>query len=232
MQKKRTSYSKQIEALSKISKAISSDLYLDDILKMIVTVTAEVMNSKICSLMLLNDKNQLAIKATQSVSEEYTKKPSVKLGDGIAGIVAEKNKPIVVADVREDARYVNRDIAKKEGLCSLLSIPLSVKGKVIGVLNLYTDIPHKFTQNEIETLTTVANQAAVVIENSRLIIHTKVIQEELETRKLVERAKGILMKEGITEGEAYRKIQKKSMDLRKPMKEIAEAIILSSEIKK
>jgi two-component system, response regulator PdtaR len=232
MPKKRTSYSKQIEALSKISKAISSDLYLDDILKMIVTVTAEVMNSKICSLMLLDDRNELAIKATQSISEEYTRKPPVKLGQGIAGIVAKTNKHIVVADVREDNRYINRDIAKKEGLCSLLSIPLGVKGKVIGVLNLYTDIPHKFTQNEIETLTTVASQAAVVIENSRLIIHTKVIQEELETRKLVERAKGILMRDGITEDEAYRKIQKKSMDLRKPMKEIAEAIILSSEIKK
>lgn len=232
MPKKRTSYSKQIEALSKISKAISSDLYLDDILKMIVTVTAEVMNSKICSLMLLDEKNKLAIKATQAVSEDYTKKPPVRIGEGISGIVARENKPIVVADVREDPRYINRDIARKEGLCSLLSIPLSVKGKVIGVLNLYTDIPHKFTQNEIETLTTVASQAAVVIENSRLIIHTKVIQEELETRKLVERAKGILMREGISEDEAYRKIQKKSMDLRKPMKDIAEAIILSSEIKK
>jgi len=227
---KRTSYAKQIEALSKISQAISSDLYLEDILRLIVTVTAEVMNSKICSLMLLNEKNELVIKATQAVSEEYKKKPPVNLGEGIAGIVAKENKPIVVPDVREDIRYINQDIARKEGLCSLLSVPLNVKSKVIGALNLYTSSPHKFTKAEIETLIAVANQSAIVIENAQLLVQTKVIQEELETRKSVERAKGILMKQGLSEEEAFRKIQKKSMDLRKPMREIAEAIILTSEM--
>jgi len=232
MAAKKSSYAKQIEALSKISRAISSDLYLEDILRLIVTVTAEVMNSKICSLLLLNDKNELEIKATQAVSEDYKKKPPLKLGQGIAGRVAQENKPIIVPDVREDPRYINQEIAKKEGLCSLLSIPLSVKGKVIGVLNLYTSAPHRFTKGEIETLTTVANQAAIVIENANLLVQTRVVQEELETRKLVERAKGILMKQGLSEEEAFRKIQKKSMDLRKPMKEIAEAIILTSEMEK
>ncbi|MCM8759417.1 MAG: GAF and ANTAR domain-containing protein [Candidatus Omnitrophica bacterium] len=229
---RKSPYSKQIEALSKISQAISSDLYLEDILKLIVTVTAEVMNSKICSLMLLNEKNELVLKATQSISEEYKKKPPLKLGEGIAGIVAKENRPIIVEDVKKDPRYIHRDIAEKEGLCSLASVPLSVKGKIIGVFNLYTSTPHKFTKGEIETLITVANQAAIVIENSRLLVQTKVIQEELETRKLVERAKGILMKQGLSEEEAFRKIQKKSMDLRKPMREIAEAIILSDEIQK
>ncbi|MCM8823040.1 MAG: GAF and ANTAR domain-containing protein [Candidatus Omnitrophica bacterium] len=228
----KSKYIKQIEALSKISQAISSDLYLEDILKLIVTVTAEVMNSKICSLMLLDEKNELVLKATQSISEEYRKKPPLKPGEGIAGIVARENKPIVVEDVRNDPRYIHQDIAKKEGLCSLASVPLSVKGKLIGVLNLYTSSPHKFTKGEIETLITVANQAAIVIENSKLLVQTRVIQEELETRKLVERAKGILMKQGLTEEEAFRKIQKKSMDLRKPMRDIAEAIILTNEIQK
>ncbi|MCM8815233.1 MAG: GAF and ANTAR domain-containing protein [Candidatus Omnitrophica bacterium] len=228
----KSKYIKQIEALSKISQAISSDLYLEDILKLIVTVTAEVMNSKICSLMLLNEKNQLILKATQSISEDYKKKPPLKLGEGIAGIVAKENKPIIVEDVKNDPRYIHQDIARKEGLCSLASVPLIVKGKLIGVLNLYTSSPHKFTKGEIETLITVANQAAVVIEHARLLVQTKVIQEELETRKLVERAKGILMKQGLSEEEAFKKIQKKSMDLRKPMRDIAEAIILSNEIQK
>lgn len=229
---RKSPYIRQIEALSKISQAISSDLYLEDILKLIVTVTAEVMNSKICSLMLLNEKNELVMKATQSISDEYKRKPPLKIGEGIAGIVAKENKPIIVDDVRKDHRYIHRDIAEKEGLCSLASVPLSVKGKVIGVLNLYTSSPHKFTKGEIETLITVANQAAIVIENSRLLVQTKVIQEELETRKIVERAKGILMRQGLTEEEAFKKIQKKSMDLRKPMREIAEAIILTDEIQK
>jgi len=227
---KRISSARQIEALSKISQAISSDLYLEDILRLIVTVTAEVMNSKICSLMLLNEKNELVIKATQAISEEYKKKPPVKMGKGIAGKVVQENKPMVVPDVREDQRYINQDIAIKEGLCSLLSLPLNVKGKVTGVLNLYTSSPHKFTKSEIETLITVANQAAIVIENAELLVKSKIIQEELETRKLVERAKGILMKQGLSEEEAFRKIQRKSMDLRKPMRDIAEAIILTSEM--
>jgi len=228
------SYNKKIEALSKISKAVSSELYLENILKLIVTVTAEVMGSKICSLMLLDEeKKELIIRATQSVSEEYNKKPNLKLGEGIAGKVAKENRPISILDVRKDTRYVNTEIAKKEKLCSLLSVPLSVRGKVIGVINCYTSLPHRFTESEIDVLTTVANQAAVAIENMELIVKSKVIQEELETRKLVERAKDILMEELDISGEdAFRKIQKQSMNTRKPMREIAEAIILSKEIRK
>ena len=231
MAKKRSSSSaKQIETLSKISQAISSDLYLEDILKLIVTATAEVMNSNICSLMLLDEKNELVIKATQTVSEEYKSKRPLKIGEGISGRAAKENKPVAILDVKEEPEYKNRNIAIKEGLCSLLSIPLSVKRKVIGVLNLYTSSPHKFSKGEIETLNTIANQAAIVIENNQLMVKTRIVQEELETRKLVERAKGILMKQGLTEEEAFRKIQKKSMDLRKPMRDIAEAIILTSEM--
>jgi signal transduction protein with GAF and PtsI domain len=230
---KDTSYSKQIEALSRISKAISSELYLENILRLIVTVTAEVMGSKICSLMLLEeDKKELVVRATQSVSEEYNRKPNLKLGEGIAGRVAKENRPISVLDVRKDPRYVSVKIAKKEKLCSLLSVPLSVRGKVIGVINCYTSSPHKFTKSEIDVLITVANQAAVAIENMELMVKSKVIQEELETRKLVERAKDILMEElGISGEEAFRKIQKQSMNTRKPIREIAEAIILSKEIR-
>jgi signal transduction protein with GAF and PtsI domain len=230
---KDTSYSKQIEALSRISKAISSELYLENILRLIVTVTAEVMGSKICSLMLLEeDKKELVVRATQSVSEEYNRKPNIKLGEGVAGRVAKENRSISVLDVRKDPRYVSVKIAKKEKLCSLLSVPLSVRGKVIGVINCYTSSPHKFTKSEIDVLITVANQAAVAIENMELMVKSKVIQEELETRKLVERAKDILMEElGISGEEAFRKIQKQSMNTRKPIREIAEAIILSKEIR-
>jgi len=230
----KSKYTEQIEALSKISKAISSDLYLNDILRLIVTVTAKVMDSKICSLMLIDEKkNQIAIRATQSMSERYLKKPPLKIGESIAGIVVRENRPVAVYDVTKDKHYKYKEVAKQEGLCSLLAVPLSVKGKVIGVLNCYTDFPHKFTKNEIDVLTTVANQAAVAIENTELMVKTKVIQEELETRKLVERAKGILMREqGLTEEKAFRTIQKCSMDSRKSMRDIAEAIILASEIGK
>ncbi|MBU1147773.1 MAG: GAF and ANTAR domain-containing protein [Candidatus Omnitrophica bacterium] len=228
------SYQEQIKALSKISKAIASELYLEDILRLIVAVTAQVMSSNICSLMLIDEKtNELVIRATQTVSEEYNKKPPLKVGEGIAGRVAKKNVPMVIKDVTKEKEYKYGDIAKKEGLCSLLCVPLTVKGRVIGALNCYTPSPHDFSDTEINILTSIADQAAVAIENTELMVKSRVIQEELETRKRIERAKGIIMRdEGLTEEKAYLKLQRYSMDHRKTMREVAEAIILSAEMKK
>ena len=80
-------------------------------------------------------------------------------------------------------------------------------------------------------MTSVANQAAVAIENTELMVKTRVIQEELEARKLVERAKDMLMaKKGLSGPAAFRRMQKMSMNTRKPMREIAEAILLAEEI--
>lgn len=226
-------YLKQIEALSKIANLITSGLYLEELLRLIVQVTAEVMNSKISSLMLLDPENkELVVKATQSISEAYNKKPNIKLGEGIAGIVAKTNKAICVPDVKEDERYLSRDIAKKEGLYSLACVPLAVKGRVIGVLNSYTSKKHKFSKQELAVLTALANQAAIAIENAELDLRARSAEEALTTRKLVERAKYILSQDAnISAAEAYRLIQKQSMDSRKTMREVAEAIILAREIK-
>ena len=223
---------KKLEALSKISKAISSDLYLEDILRLIVVVTAEVMKSKICSLWLLDERdNALKIRATQSMSEEYLKERSIKLGDGVVGCVAMENKPMMIYNVLKEPRYLEKELARKEGLVSMLSVPMCVKEKVIGVINCYTSYPHRFSKSEVEVFTTVANQAAIAIENAGLIMKAKMIEDELISRKLVERAKGILMiEQRLTEEEAFRRLQKKSMDLRKSMREIAEAVILAHQI--
>jgi signal transduction protein with GAF and PtsI domain len=222
----------KLEALSKISKAISSDLYLEDILRLIVVVTAEVMKSKICSLWLVDERdNALKIRATQAISEEYLKERSLKLGEGVVGYVAQENKPMMIYNVLKEPRYKEKELARREGLVSMLSVPMSVKDKIIGVINCYTSFPHKFTKSEVEVLTTVANQAAIAIENAGLIMKAKIIEDELMSRKLVERAKGILMKEQhLSEEEAFRRLQKKSMDLRKSMREIAEAVILANQI--
>ena len=222
-----------IEALSKIAQVITSDMYLDDILKLIVTVTAQTLGSKICSIMLVDEKKQeLVIRATQSISEDYNQKPPLKIGEGIAGKAAGEKRAISIYDVTQEKEYKYKDIARKNGLVSLLCVPLMVKGRVIGVINLYTSKLHKFTKNEVNMLTAVANQAAMVIENTELMVRTRVIQEELETRKLVEKAKGILMKEqGLSEAEAYRTIQKYSMDSRKSMRQVAEAVITAQAVR-
>jgi len=236
MPKRKTGYQvylKQIEALAKIANLITSGLYLEELLRLIVQVTAEIMNSKISSLMLLDpDKKELVIKATQSISEAYNKKPNLKIGEGIAGLVARDNKAICILNVKEDRRYLNRDIAQKESLCSLASVPLAVKGRVIGVLNCYTSKKHDFTKQELAVLVALANQAAVAIENAELDLRARSAEEALATRKLVERAKEILAQEAnILPSEAYRLIQKQSMDLRKSMREVSEAIILARDIK-
>lgn len=223
-----------LEALSEISQAITSETYLDDILRLIVVVTAKVMGSNICSLMLLNeDTGELEIRATQAVSPDYLKKAPVRVGEGLSGIAAYEDRPVACWDVKEDPRYVNKEVAVKENLCSLLSMPMSVKGRVVGVINCYTSVPHEFTREEETILSTVANQAAMAIENTDLVMKAQLMEEELETRKLVERAKDILMDERRISGyEAFSAMRRKSMDTRRPIREIAEAIILASEVGK
>ena len=141
-------------------------------------------------------------------------------------------KPLIIRDVTQEKGYNYPELARQEGLRSLVSVPLMIKDKVIGVFNLYTSQERQFSHEEIQLLSTVANQAAVAIENTKLMTETLAMQEALETRKLVERAKGILIREDkLSEDEAYRMIQQKSMKLRKSMREISEAIILAAEIK-
>lgn len=228
----RTDYEEQIRALTEISKAITSDLYLDDILKLVVTVTAEVMDSKICSLWILDERQKvLKLRATQTISKEYLKERSLRLGEGVVGHVARTRQAMVIRNVLAEPKYKEKDLARKEGLTSMLSVPLVVKDKVIGVINAYSQTPHDYSPTEVNLLIAVANQAAVAIENTELMIKTRVIQEELEARKLVERAKEVLMaRKGLTAAEAFRRIQKQSMNTRRSMREIAEAILLAEEI--
>ncbi|MFA5096119.1 MAG: GAF and ANTAR domain-containing protein [Candidatus Omnitrophota bacterium] len=226
-------YTRQIEALAKVANLINSGMYLEELLRLIVQVTAEILNSKISSLMLLDpEKKELVVKATQSISEAYNKKPNIKLGEGIAGIAAKENRSLCVLDVKKDPRYLNRDLAEKEKLYSLACVPLAVKGRVIGVLNCYTSKKHVFSKHELGLLAALANQAAIAIENAELDLRARSAEEALTTRKLVERAKEILAQEAnILPSEAYRLIQKQSMDSRKSMREVAEAIILAKDIK-
>lgn len=225
---------KQLDLLSEVSRTIVSDHYIKEILHLIVTMTAKVMDSKICSVMLLDEKKEeLVIAATQSLSNTYVNKPNLKVGQSISGKVILEKKPLSVLDVTKEPGYMFPDVARKEGFVSLLSVPMMIKDQVVGVINSYTTREHVFTKEEIDILQAVANQAAVAIENTNLSHEILAAKEALESRKLVERAKGILMRElSLDEDEAYRKIHKKSMDTRKTMKEVAEALILAFDIQK
>jgi GAF domain-containing protein len=174
----------------------------------------------------------IRLRATQSFEREYVKDRALRLDEGVVGYVASTQRPYVIDDVLEDDRFKEKDMARKLGLVSMVGVPLLGKDdKVVGVLNCFTAIPHEFTDTDIHMLTAVASQAAVAIHNTELIIKTRVIERELQTRKQIERAKEILMRRRSMNGEeAYRWIQKRSMDSRKSMQEVAEALILSDEL--
>jgi len=226
---------KYIKALMDISRTITSDLYLEDILKLILMVTAKVTGVEICSLWLIDESVSpkiIRLKASQTIDPDYMKDRSLSMDEGVVGYVATQRSPLIIDNVLDEPRFKEKEMAKRLGLVSMLSVPLEVKDKeVIGVLNCFTAQPHTFSETEVNLIRTVANQSAIAILNTELMVKTRVIQEELETRKLVERAKEVLMKRRNKTGEeAYQWIRKKSMDMRKPIRLVAEAVLLSEEL--
>lgn len=228
-------HERYVKALMDISQAITSDLYIEDILKLIVMVTAKVTGVEICSLWLMDETQKppmMRLKATQALDPVYMKDRSLHMDEGVVGYVATTNEPLILKDLMKEPRFKEKEMAKKLGLVSMVSVPLHVKEeKVIGVLNCFTSEPHEFSETEVNLITTVANQAAIAIHNTRLIVRTKVIEEELEARKDIEKAKEILMtKKNLQADKAFRWLQKKSMDTRQSIRKIAEAVIISQDL--
>ncbi|MBD3393579.1 MAG: GAF domain-containing protein [Chitinivibrionales bacterium] len=224
------SHASRLQGIAEISRAVMEKKYLEDILELIVQVTAKVTGSKICSLLLVDKALQeLVLKAAKSESGSYNQKSPTPLGKGIAGRVALQNEPIKVLDVRKDPRFLNKKIAVDDGLVSLLSVPMSVEGEVIGVINCYTPVAYDFSEEDVHMLTAVAGQAAAVIKNTELRVMKEVVEKELEERKTVERAKEVLMdKKGIPARKAYELMRKQSMNTRTSMGKIAESILLAA----
>jgi signal transduction protein with GAF and PtsI domain len=224
--------SKALQALTAVSHTLAQDRYPEEIMQLIVNMTAQMMGSNICSIMLLDEKgHELRIVACQSLDPAYRDKPPVKVQGSLSGKTVLTKQPVTVKDVRKESSYQFRDVAIKQGLVSLLSVPMLYKDKVLGIMNSYTPIEHQFTHDEVSFAQSVANQCAAAIENTRLLSEKLAAQEALEARKLIERAKGILMRQkNLVEPDAFREIQRQSMDRRKSMKEISEAIILAHEM--
>ena len=130
----------QVE-LALVSETVASNRLIEDVLQLLVMMTAQMMNSKICSIMLLDEASgELRIEATQSLSEQYRRKPNLKIGQSISGRAVKDRRPIIVLDVTKERDYMYPDMAKKEGLCSLVSVPMMVREKAMGVINSYTSV--------------------------------------------------------------------------------------------
>jgi GAF domain-containing protein len=224
----------QIENLLRVSEAVSSNKYLEEMLNLIVKLCADMINASVCSIMLVDETRQeLVIKAARCSNEQYLNKPPLKIHQSLLGRVVRDRQMVMIRDVADEPDYQHPELAKKEGLRSMVAMPLVVKDRVIGVISCYTPAAHQLTKEEIQMFSSIAHQAGLAIENTRLAAETLAAQKALESRKFVERAKGILQSEAnLSEEEAYKRIQQQSRRLRKPMKEIAEAIILASEFKK
>jgi len=165
-------YDQYIKALMDISRAITSDLYLEEILKLIVMVTAQVTGFAICSLWLIDENEtpkKIRLKATQSIDPEYVKDRSLNMDEGVVGFVATHKRPLIAENILKEPRFKEKEMAKKLGLVSMLSLPLQVGNEhVIGVLNCFTARRHVFSETEVNLITTVANQSALAILNTEL----------------------------------------------------------------
>ncbi|HTB21245.1 MAG TPA: GAF domain-containing protein [bacterium] len=223
---------RDLNLLHRISQVLGFDLSLSDVLQVIVSVTADLMDSKIVSILLYDENTRtLSIAATQSLSPAYRDKPSVSADKSVSGKALLTHAPQAITDIASEKSFGFREIAQQEGIVSMLCVPMMIRGQAIGVINSYSQHARIYNDDDTKMLALVASQAAIAIENARLQSATAAFQEDLLNRKMVTKAKTLLMKKkGMDEPAAHRYIQKESMNRRKPMREIAEAILLSEEL--
>jgi signal transduction protein with GAF and PtsI domain len=223
---------KKVQLLAAVGHTITTETYLDRILQVISEMVAETFESPVCSIMIVDeDKQELTIRAARCSSPEYLQKVPIKVKDSLIGRVVRDRQLVTVSDVTSEKSYKYPELARRTGLASLLSVPLLAGTKVIGTLNIYTSEKRSFTPEEIGFAQAVAGQAALAFENARLISETLEMKRALEARKVIERAKGILQhRYGITEEQAYLDLRSESRRLRKPMRDLAEAILVAEEL--
>ena len=168
------------EALASVSQAINSTLNLDDALNVVTREACVLMQAKMCSLMLLDDTHQwLDLRASFGAGEAYLRKPRLSLEESLLGIVLRRKKPLQVQNVQTSTRYQHVEVARREGLVALLSVPLLFSGQAIGVLSVYTGKTYSFSNEEIRILSALAELSAIAIEKARLYERVVDVEEQL-----------------------------------------------------
>jgi len=232
--------SSQIALFHRISNIVSSEVSLDEMLGEIVGLTAQVTDCDACLVYLLDrDTDEVVLRASQVPHASALGTLRMKVGEGVTGWVAEHKSVVALSSkAANDARFKRFQALVEDTYEAFLSVPLVSGGDVIGVINVHHREPHDHTRDEISLLTFVGEQMGGAISksllseaNARLLEETLEMKRQLETRKLVERAKGILQQRyGLTEEEAYLRLRNESRRLRRPMKDLAEAIILAEDL--
>ena len=168
----------KLSVVSEVSRSIAASPYLEEILQLLVNLTAQRFRYKVVTVRLLDERRQeLVLRATQATNKAYQRKEAIKLGQSIAGRVIENKKTMIVEDVQEDKDYIGHDLAREQGLKSMVCVPLLLHGRAVGVITCYTDRIRKFRAAEIAALETLAEQAAISIEHARLQVRNTLMQE-------------------------------------------------------
>lgn len=175
----RVEESKLLKASRAIVTMYSNPGSLEDTLQGITRVVSSLLDARLVSILLLDeDEEILYIKAHYLGSEGYTKKPPLEVAGSLVGEVVKTNSPIFIPDISREDRLVYKALLQEEGLVSLLSVPLSVQGVVIGVMNIYWLFAKALSQEELELANLSALHSAMAIENARL--HSQVVQAQKE----------------------------------------------------
>jgi GAF domain-containing protein len=168
---KNTEYT-YLSAFIAIAKAMNSSLELQEVLQQIVKSTTKTTGSKGCTVMLLDEKGeQLEVMASFGLSDRYVKKGPLLADKSIFETL--KGKPVIIEDAASDPRVQYPLEAKQEGIASIVSLPIILRERMVGVLRLYTAVPCRFAQDDIEFLSAIALQSGLAIENAKMYEHAK-----------------------------------------------------------
>ena len=205
---------------------------LHDVLADVVEFVTSVVKCDSCFIYVL-EGDELVLRASKNPHPETVDRLKLKLGQGITGWVAEHRQPVAVPEnASADSRFQFFNELPEDRFAAFLSVPVLSRGRLVGVINLQNRAPHPYSQREIRLVSTIGFLVGAEIEMARLESENLQLSEQLETRKLVERAKAILQRDlKIAEPEAYKILQRQSQQRRKSMKEIAEAIVLTDAVK-
>jgi signal transduction histidine kinase len=172
--------SRQLTSLVDTAQMILSETNPDEILEQITLQTFRLMKTRLCSVFLLSeDGSELVLRACHGGSELYQGKPNLRTEDSLLGSVVTRHKPVAVVDVVKEKGYIQTDIARKERLVSMLAVPLIFAEKAVGVLAVYTQQRHRFSNDEIKILSTLGDLSAVAIEKGRLLARVVDMEEKL-----------------------------------------------------
>jgi len=229
-----------VSVLHRVSRIVSSELSLDEMLGEIVGLAARVTGCDACLVYLAEvESNELVLRASQVPHAADLGHLRMKIGEGVTGWVAEHQSPVALASkAAEDPRFKMFPALIEDTYEAFLSVPVINKGKAIGVINVHHREQHEHKVEEVTTIQFIGEQMGSAIakslleeDNARLAAETEEMKRQLETRKAVERAKGLLQRRhNLTEEEAYLRMRNESRRLRRPMKELADAIILAEEL--